>query len=71
MSAAIMAEQNRIGKLLNGRSIYWLAKQTGVTYKVIHRIVKSDQIPARTSYQTLKGIAEALDVKIDDLETDA
>lgn len=63
---------NQIKNILErkGWTIYKLHKQTGITYNTAHALATADKIPARTDYETLKKIARALEVRIDDLETD-
>ena len=64
---------NRIPELLDQKrwSIYELRKRTELTYNTVHAIAKSEKIPDGTTYGTLKKIAMALGVRIDDLETDS
>jgi hypothetical protein len=67
---AMAERQNQIGSLLNkrGMTIYGLAKALQMPHHNIKRIVDSPVIPDGTSYKTLRMIAEALGVGIDDLE---
>ncbi len=51
-----------------GRSMYWLANKTKISYNAIHRLVKSASLSDNTRYGTLKKLSNALDVGIDDLE---
>ena len=53
----------RLEKLLNGRSCYWLAKQTGLAHTTIGRLAKADKI----SYRTLDKLCEALKCEPGDL----
>ena len=63
---------NKIEDILakKGWSIYELHKQSGLTYNTTHAITKAEKIPDGTAYGTLKKIAHALGVRIDDLEDD-
>ena len=63
---------NNIPNLLEGAgmSIYRLAKEVGMEYKSVHTIVSQDAIPPHTKYGTLIKFADALDVSIDELETE-
>ena len=51
-----------------GWSIYKLHKATGLTYNTVHPLVKAKEFPDGIEYGTVKKIARALGVKIDDLE---
>lgn len=68
----MFAMPNNIKSLLTqkGWSIYELHKKAGLTYNATHSLVRADKIPDGTSYGTLKRVARALGVKIDDLETE-
>jgi lambda repressor-like predicted transcriptional regulator len=61
---------NNIPKLLEkkGWSIYRLNKKAGLSYNTTHNIATSEKIPPHTAYDTLRRIADALGVTIDDLE---
>ena len=63
--------RNRIKDILDakGWSIYQLADQAGISYPQLFRLVKAEQIPSGTNFGTLKKVARALDVSIEDLET--
>jgi len=65
-----MLMSNNIGNLLlqRGLTVYGLAKRTGLTYVGVKKLVDSDEIPASTHYDTLRRIAQELDVSIEDLE---
>ena len=67
---AMTERRNRIKELLSarGRSIYGLANEVGMSYQAIHRLVNARRIPGGTSYSTLRKIADALGVGVDDLE---
>jgi len=43
--------------------------ETGVTYRILHRLYNEDEIPDRTSIGTLARIAESLGLRVDDLFT--
>ena len=64
--------RNRIKDILDskGMSIYRLAKTVDMSYQAIHALVTADQIPSRTTYDTLKRIANVLQVEIGELEED-
>jgi len=53
----------QLEKLLNGRSHYWLAKQTGLAHTTIDRMEKAKKI----SYRTLDKLCEALNCEPRDL----
>lgn len=63
---------NKIKEILDSKSwtIYELHKQAGLTYNTTHSIATAESIPDGTAYGTLKKIARALGVRIDDLEDD-
>ena len=63
---------NNIKQLLEDRgwTMYKLHKETGMNYNTIHKVAKAEQIKDTTPYGTLKKIAKALGVGIDDLEDD-
>ena len=65
-----MTRQNRIKKLLGarGRSIYSLANEIKMSYQAIHKLANARRIPGGTYYSTLRKIADALGVGVDDLE---
>ena len=67
-----MRRKNQLSTILKdaGWSIYRLAKESGVGYRQVWSIHGSDEIPPRTHYETLRKIADALDVSIDDLESE-
>lgn len=73
MLVAELTRRNNIGRLLDdaNMSIYRLAKEVGMEYKSVHTLVNSETIPSQTHYETLRKIADALDVRIDDLEVEA
>lgn len=68
----MFAMPNNIPKLLDklGWSVYKLRQETGLTYNTTRSLVKAEKIPEGTSYGTLKRVAKALGVGIDDLETE-
>lgn len=63
-------ERNRIKDLLDqqGKTMYWLAKETGLSNQAILDLVNSEDIPGGTRWRTMKIIARALGVNIEDLE---
>lgn len=65
-----MARKNLLRDILvsRGMNIYRLAKATQMPYHNVQNIVQSPSIPDGTNYKTLRKIARALDVGIDDLE---
>lgn len=69
---AMAIEHNKIGELLKdkGWSIYKLSKEIEMSYQALHALVNSEQIPNGTAYGTLKKIARALGVGIDDLQSE-
>ena len=64
--------RNNIPALLDqiGWSIYRLAKEVNMEYKSVHTLVNSEEIPPQTHHITMRKIADALGVNIDDLEAD-
>ncbi len=64
--------QNNIPTLLQkvGWSIYRLAKEVEMEYKSVHTLVNSKEIPPQTHHITMRKIADALGVSIDDLEVE-
>ena len=71
MMLVTMLPRNRIQEILaaKGWSIYQLAGRAEISYPQLYRLVRAEQIPAGTNYSTLKKVANALGVSIDDLET--
>lgn len=65
-----MLMANNIKQLLAARkmSVYRLAKETGLTYPTASKLVKAVEIPADTRYDTLRRIADALGVGVEELE---
>jgi len=61
---------NQIKRLLSqrGKSIYWLARQAGMSYQAIHALANSATIPTGTAWGTLQKVAAALGVSVDELE---
>lgn len=70
MEVKMLAMANKIPVILKEKnwSIYELGKRTELSYNTIHSIVTAEKIPDGTAYGTLKRIARALSVRIDDLE---
>lgn len=67
----IMAERkNQIPHLLQakGLTVYGLSKRTQMPYHQVDRIVNAPFIPDGIEYKTLRRLAEALDVTLNDLE---
>lgn len=63
---------NRIPDILKdkGWTKYRLAIVAGISHPTVLKIVNSREgIPPRTDWETVKKIARALEVKIDELET--
>lgn len=67
---AVAERKNQIPILLDlrGMNIYRLAKKTQMPYHQVKRIAESPVIPDGVEYKTLRTLADALDVSIDDLE---
>lgn len=63
---------NRIPQILDqkGWTKYRLAKATGMSHPTILKIVNAQVIPPHTTWNTIKKIANALDVDPRELETD-
>ena len=68
----VMARRNFLPDLLEERSmsIYRLAQETRMPHHNVSRIVTSPTIPDGVNYKTLRKIAAALGVKIDDMEVE-
>lgn len=67
---------NHIQELLLGMDIpernrnpHWLAREAGLTYRIVLNLYNAETIPYTTSMGTLLSIAEVLGVKVDDLYT--
>jgi DNA-binding Xre family transcriptional regulator len=62
--------RNKIQDLLASKnwSIYELSSRTGISYPQLYRLVKAESIPAGTTLATLKKLAQAFGVRIEDLE---
>lgn len=56
--------KNRIADVLSeqNKSIYWLAQETKVTYKTMHKIVNNKTESIR--FETLEGICDVLNCSI-------
>lgn len=67
---AVVERRNQIPSLLRLRdmTIYALAKKTQLPHHQIKRIVDAPAIPDGVEYKTLRALAEALQVGLDDLE---
>jgi len=72
MMLAVAERKNRIPDLLKlrGLTVYALSKKTQMPYHQVNRIVTSPAIPDGIEYKTLRRLAEALEVKLDQLETE-
>ncbi len=59
--------KNRIADVLSeqNKSIYWLAQETKVTYKTMHKIVNNKTESIR--FETLEGICDVLNCSIGEL----
>ena len=70
MEMILVAKRNRIKELLEqqGQSIYWLANEVGMSYQAIHKLANSEMIPGGTAWDTLRKVAEALGVGVNELE---
>jgi len=70
MLVATLQRKNQIAALLESKGItpYRLANLVGMSKTAIYGLVNSEQIPGGTSYETLRKIADVLNVAIDDLE---
>jgi DNA-binding Xre family transcriptional regulator len=63
-------KRNKIPEILDdlGWTIQDLSRKVVMTYHHVHKIVRAEQIPPGTTYETLTRISTALGVSIDDLE---
>ncbi len=70
MLMAMVERRNQIPHLmkLRGLTIYALAKEAQMPWHQVNKIVSSTQIPDAIEYKTLRKLAEALNVPLDDLE---
>jgi hypothetical protein len=79
MVVATLGRKNRIPAILAAKkwSIYKLHQvinedvpdgKPRMSYKTVHGIVTGDTIAPQTNYETIVRLADALKVKIDDLE---
>ena len=60
----------KINELLVGRGItrYELAKQTGISLKLIYALAAAEEIPPKTYWRTLEKIRDALELEhVEDL----
>lgn len=66
MTVTTVLPKNKIADVLaeQGRTIYWLSYETRMSYQALHKLIRSERIPAGTNYGTLAKIATALDVPI-------
>lgn len=51
------------------RNPHWLAREAGLTYRIVLNLYNSETIPYTTPMRTLLAIADVLKVKVDDLYT--
>jgi hypothetical protein len=51
------------------RNPHWLARETGLTYRIVLNLYNSETIPYTTQMGTLLAIAQVLGVTVDDLYT--
>lgn len=70
MQIAMAERKNQLPHLLGvkGLTVYGLAKKTQMPYHQVNRIVHSPVIPDGIEYKTLRRLAEALDVTLNELE---
>lgn len=70
MLIAMVERKNQIPHLmeLKGLTIYALAKKAQMPWHQVNKIVNEITIPDAIEYKTLRKLAEALDVSLDDLE---
>lgn len=62
-----MPVKNNLNELLEkkGKSLYWLAKETGISYPTLHKINKNETDGIK--FSILELICKALDCKIEQL----
>jgi hypothetical protein len=72
MMLAVAERKNQIPYWLKSRglTVYGLSKKTQMPYHQVDRIVNSPTIPDGIEYKTLRRLAEALEVTLDQLETE-
>jgi hypothetical protein len=70
MLAEMAVRRNNIPDILRdrGMTVYRLSKITQLPHHQVNRIVKSERIPDGIEYKTLRILAEALKVSLDELE---
>lgn len=68
---AMAERKNLIRRLLDSRGMttYALAKRIQMPWHNVNKLVEAKKIPEGTEYKTLRKVADALGVGIDDLET--
>ena len=63
----ILPIKNNLSKLLEskGKSLYWLAQKTGISYPTLHKINKNETDGIK--FNILEAICKALGCRIEDL----
>lgn len=63
----ILPVKNNLSELLekNGKSLYWLAKETGISYPTLHKINKNETDGIK--FNILEAICTALGCKLEEL----
>jgi DNA-binding Xre family transcriptional regulator len=67
-----MSRKNQLKSILASRdmSIYALAKRIQMPHHNVKKIVESETIPDGIQYKTLRSIADALGITIEEMETE-
>lgn len=62
-----MSVKNNLNELLEkkGKSLYWLAQETGISYPTLHKISKNETDSIK--FIILESICKTLDCKIEEL----
>lgn len=62
-----MAVKNNLNELLQkkDKSLYWLAKETGISYPTLHKINKNETEGIK--FSILEAICNALECKLEEL----
>ena len=63
----ILPVKNNLSELLEkkGKSLYWLAQETGISYPTLHKISKNDTDSIK--FSILELICKTLDCRIEEL----
>ncbi|MBS0941284.1 helix-turn-helix transcriptional regulator [Leuconostoc mesenteroides] len=65
--ALTLAEKIKFMLDNNGKTIYWLAKETGLAFGALYPIVSGKR--KYPSFETMEKIADVLDISLDEFRT--